>query len=119
MSSLETEITNWLVTLIKANSLKSTIESTEQVSQIIDSQNQSSFIPSFTVDYISRLACAKASAYTLSRLSLLEIITVDKSISLKTGEVLRPDIVAFNPETRTLIVFEVKREAITERQAVT
>jgi hypothetical protein len=54
----------------------------------------------------------------LDRLDNLDIVSVDKSISMKTGEVLRPDVVAYHVETRTIVVFEVKREKGTERQAV-
>lgn len=54
----------------------------------------------------------------LNNLKLLDVVSVDKSISLTTGEALRPDILCFNPESRTLIVFEIKRDKLTERQAV-
>lgn len=67
---------------------------------------------------MSRLASARASKFVLGQLGLLEIVAVDKSISLVSGEVLRPDIIAYNPESRVVLIFEVKREKGPERQAV-
>lgn len=118
-SSLEKAISDWLVELIDKDELYSTIQSRDHIAEIVGTTNQTYFIPNFTIDYVSRYTCAKASAYVLSQLSGLEIVAIDKSISLKSGEILRPDIIAYNPETRVVVVFEVKRETATERQAIT
>lgn len=117
--ALEAEVVTWLLTLIESEKLVEEIQGQERMEEITGGVHQDYFIPSFGIDYISRRASAEAAKHVLNRLGLLEIISVNTSISLTTGEVLRPDILCFNPESRTLIVFEVKRAKDTERQTVT
>ena len=50
----------------------------------------------------------------------LEIILADKNVSSESKEILRPDIVLFNPDGNyTFVVVELKRNDQTERQAIT
>ncbi|HBN8223118.1 TPA: hypothetical protein L3676_004665 [Pseudomonas aeruginosa] len=116
---LENEVVAWLVQLIESEELYDAIAGKEALISIADGVRQDDFIPSFGIDYRSRLASAQAAEHVLQQLTLLEIISVNMSISLTSGEVLRPDILCFNPESRTLVVFEVKRAAETERQTIT
>ncbi|MDZ4193801.1 MAG: hypothetical protein U1D65_17565 [Pseudomonas sp.] len=116
---LESAVAAWLVQLIENEGLYDAIAGKEALLSIAEGVRQADFIPSFGIDYRSRLASAEAAEHVLNQLTLLEIISVNMSISLTTGEVLRPDILCFNPESRTLVVFEIKRAAETERQTVT
>lgn len=116
---LEAEVTAWLVKLIESEGLYDAIAGKDALLSIADGVRQDDFIPSFGIDYRSRLASAQAAGHVLEQLTLLEIISVNMSISLTSGEILRPDILCFNPESRTLVVFEIKRAAETERQTVT
>lgn len=118
-TSLEHEITTWLVKLIKDEKLLDAIGEKEGIDAAIESINRGAGVPAFGFERLSRRANIRAASAVLKNLGLLEVIAVDKSISLTTGEVLRPDILCFNPESRTLVVFEVKRDKLTERQAVT
>lgn len=118
-ASLESEIVDWLISLIKTEQLPEAISDTESLLKITKSARQPSYIRTFSIDQVSRLASADAAQVVLANLALLEIIAVNKSISLATGEILRPDILCFNAESRTLVVFEVKRETFTERQTIT
>ena len=115
----EDEIVDWLVELIKNDELLEVIDETEKIYAIKETFNQAACIPAFGFDHLSRRASVRAAATVLDTLSLLEIISVNKSISLTTGEILRPDILCFNPEKRSFVVFEVKRDKLTERQALT
>ncbi|CZT26155.1 hypothetical protein [Pseudomonas cerasi] len=115
----ESEVVSWLQQLIEKEELLESIQGQEAITSLTDAVDQEYFLPSFGIDYISRRASAEAADHVLSRLGLLEIISINTSISLTTGEVLRPDILCFNPETKTLVVFEVKRASETERQTVT
>lgn len=116
---LESEVVSWLQRLIENDQLLENIQGQEIVKSITDAIRQDFFIPSFGIDYISRRASAEAAEHVLGRLGLLEIVSINTSISLTRGEVLRPDILCFNPESKTLVVFEVKRASETERQTVT
>ncbi|VVM54339.1 hypothetical protein [Pseudomonas fluorescens] len=115
----ESEVVSWLQQLIEKDELLESIQGQEAITSLIDVVDQEYFIPSFGIDYISRRASAEAAGHVLRRLGLLDIVSINTSISLTTGEVLRPDILCFNPETKTLVVFEVKRASETERQTVT
>ncbi|MNQ94785.1 hypothetical protein D3C85_1103200 [compost metagenome] len=115
----ESEVVTWLQRLIENDQLLENIQGQEIITSITDAIGQDFFIPSFGIDYISRRASAEAAGHVLGRLGLLDIVSINTSISLTTGEVLRPDILCFNPESKTLVVFEVKRASETERQTVT
>ncbi|MFN1266864.1 hypothetical protein [Pseudomonas lundensis] len=115
----ESEVVLWLKQLIEKEELLESIQGQEAITSLTDTADQEHFLPSFGIDYISRRASAEAAGHVLNRLSLLEIISINTSISLTVGEVLRPDILCFNAETKTLVVFEVKRASETERQTVT
>ncbi len=118
-TSLEHEITTWLVKKIKAEALMDAIDGRAAIDAAFKSYSDDSVIPAFGFDHLSRRANVRAAATVLEKLTLLDIVSIDKSISLTTGEVLRPDVLCFNAETRTLIVFEIKRNKLTERQAIT
>jgi hypothetical protein len=117
--TLENEFSDWLVKLIREDRLFNVIVGKSEIEELASVASQEDFIPAFTSDYLSRTACIQSANYVLDQLSFLEIIAVNKSISISSGEVLRPDIIAFNPEQRTIVIFEIKRDVLTERQAVT
>lgn len=116
---LESEIAKWLVDLIERGALTDAIGDVSSIEAAIESFNQRASIPAFGFDHLSRNANVRAADTVLRNLEPLEIVAVDQSISLTIGEVLRPDLLCFNRETRTLVVFEIKRDKLTERQAVT
>ena len=118
-SSLESEIAAWLVKAIEDETLLDAIDDRASIETAFNSFSDDSVIPAFGFDHLSRRANIRAAATVLRNLTLLEVVSVDKSISLTTGEVLRPDVLCFNPESRTLVVFEIKRDKLTERQAIT
>jgi hypothetical protein len=72
------------------------IQGQEIITSITDAIGQDFFIPSFGIDYIYRRASAEAAGHVQGRLGLLVIISINSSISLTTGEVLRPGILCFN-----------------------
>lgn len=117
-AALEDEIVAWLVGLIENDQLIDAIDGCDQVRKVADTFRQESVLPSFGIDQLSRRAGAHAAEAVLDNLGLLEIVSVNKSISLTKDEMLRPDILCFNSESRTFVIFEVKRDKSTEREAV-
>lgn len=115
----ESEVVTWLLALIHGDGLLESIEGQEVITSVLNTSGQEYFLPAFGIDYISRRASLEAAGHVLSRLDSLEVISVNTSISLTRGEVLRPDILCFNAESKTLVVFEVKRANDTERQTIT
>ena len=88
----ESVVVDWLVREIEANRLLALIEGVEEVTATTQTFEQPHFIPASSVDYLSRRFSAAAAAHVLGNLDGLQIITINKSISLTPGEVLRPDI---------------------------
>lgn len=116
--SSEKDIERWLVERINNCELYDLIKNKEDSLSIGNSKNIN-FVPNFSFDYLSRKKNIEASNNVLETLKLLEIISVDLSVSLHKGEILRPDIVCYNPEKRVFVIFEIKRDKLTERQALT
>ncbi len=117
-SALEDEIVAWLIELIESDQLAGVIGGGEYVREVAETFRQESVLPSFGIDQLSRRASTHAAETVLGGLEGLQIVSVNKSISLTKDEMLRPDILCFNPKTRTFVIFEVKRDKSTEREAV-
>ena len=115
--SSEKEVTKWLENLIRTDQLYDYIKNKSQV-DIVNNIPKNN-IPVFSFDKLSRMANLNAANEVLDSLQLLEIISIDNSVSIQTGEILRPDIICFNPEKRIFVIFEIKRDKLTERQALT
>lgn len=74
----------------------------------------------FDIDKILKNKNLKKYSDVLDELIDLEIILADKNVSSKSKEILRPDIVLFNPDGNyTFIIVEIKKEKQTEREAIT
>lgn len=116
--SRESVVAAWLFDLISSGQLSDAIKGTDAIELVVEAANQPNHLPAFSIDRLSRLSSAQAAKFVLGQLGLLEIVSFDTSISMATGEVLRPDIIAYNPDSRVVVVFEVKREKGPERQAV-
>lgn len=114
----EKKVTEWFVNLIRNNQLYDKILNKEEIDVIKHNPNHT-HIPNFSFDRLSRVANLNAANNVLDSLKNLEIISIDNSVSIKKGEILRPDIVCFNPEKRIFVIFELKREKLAERQALT
>lgn len=116
--SSEKAIEQWLVNSIKNCNLYEIIKNKEEAISLANSNN-TDFVPNFSFDYLSRKKNIQASNNVLETLQFLEIISIDLSVSLQKGEILRPDLVCYNPEKRVFVIFEIKRDKLTERQALT
>ncbi|QNY26235.1 hypothetical protein IC763_11935 [Acinetobacter seifertii] len=107
-----------MVESIRNGNLYEIIKNKEEAISLANTNNFN-FVPNFSFDYLSRKRNIQASNNVLDTLKLLEIISVDLSVSLIKGEILRPDLVCYNPEKRVFVIFEIKRDKLTERQALT
>ncbi|MCU4436092.1 hypothetical protein KTH93_11495 [Acinetobacter bereziniae] len=119
-NSLESVVSDWLTKIIEKDELLENIKNLEYIQEIMDLNfKNDSFLPSFGFDQITRIGNLTSFKNVINSLGLLEIISVNKSFSLKTGEILKPDLICFNAETRSFVIFEIKRDSLTERQAIT
>lgn len=76
-------------------------------------------LPTFSIDEYIRLKCIISARDTLESLNELNLLINDLNISTTTTEILRPDIVGFNHQDKTITIFELKKSKQTERQALT
>ena len=67
----------------------------------------------------SRSSCAEAASHALSCLFNLDILADDRNVSLTVGQQLRPDVVCFSPENKSLVLFELKKSGQAGREALT
>lgn len=119
MEISERDIQNWLVDLVKNGSITTAISNTAEVMEVLDSLRDPNRIPGFTVDYMTRRRTASAAELVLANLSPTDLVSADTSVSRTSGQTLRPDIVAYNHERNCIIVFEIKKDSQTARQAIT
>lgn len=116
----ERHITDRLAALIDGeDGLLRAVKGCEQIDAIIAALEDPNRIPEFSVDYLLRKKSARAARRALKLFTMLEVVSVDTSISGVRGEVLRPDIVAYNRDAGAFVLIEVKRDTKTEREAIT
>lgn len=65
---LESEVAAWLVQLIESEGLYDAIAGKDDLVSIAEGLRQAQFIPSFGIDYRSRLASADAAEHVLNQL---------------------------------------------------
>lgn len=118
-NNFEEKLVDFLTSNIKADTLRDGIVGWEKLRQTVAKLRDPHLIPSFSVDLLCRHALAKSGLYVESVLSGLEMISRNKSISAVAGEILRPDIIAFNRAQGVIVIFEIKHDAQTEREALT
>lgn len=116
----ERKITTHVADIIRRDKgLAHVINRTDQIDDIVAALEEPLFVPEFSVDYLLRKKYARAARHAIDQLTVLEIVSVDTSISGVKGEILRPDIVAYNAERASFVLIEVKKENQTEREAIT
>ncbi|OYQ74002.1 hypothetical protein [Wohlfahrtiimonas chitiniclastica] len=117
----EKQIQEKIIDLIKNHKFHDVIskDSINFVENILKNASADNILPDFSIDYYIRKNIAQSMKNVLDTMHSLKVLTDDKNISVTKGQYLRPDIVCLNQETKTLIIFELKKSVQTERQALT
>ncbi|MGZ5199977.1 MAG: hypothetical protein ACXWC4_09425 [Telluria sp.] len=76
-------------------------------------------LPHFSLDRLCRRAVISAGAVVLKSLDSLTLLRANKNVSMTRQEVLKPDVVCFNPEKESVVLFELKISSSAGRQAIT
>lgn len=118
MLSSEKQLQKSMEKAVLNDCLSSLIDDVAQISELSDRTSDVQF-PQFALDYISRLKALEAGASVLDAVQNLELLLADENTSITSGEVLRPDLVCINPEQESVVIFELKKESQTGRQALT
>lgn len=77
------------------------------------------YIKSFTATNLSEKKIQDSFEISYGCLHLLELITANKNISSKAGEILKPDLVTYSPEQETIVIIELKNFSGATREAGT
>lgn len=104
--------------LIRSERLTDALLHSEDIEILAQDADENSF-SAFSIDHLVRRATAEAASRALECLNMLEELTEDANVSVTASETLRPDIVCYNCEKETLVIFELKKSSQTGRQALT
>jgi hypothetical protein len=120
-SMLEQVLQDKIVEVVKAQQLLEFIVNKEAVSEPLRIDEDDHYMPEFLIDSLLRRRYAESASRVLKSLDSYDLITGESilSISLKTGDILKPDLVLFNPIVNQIIVIENKMQDSAEREAVT
>ncbi|MBA4240442.1 MAG: hypothetical protein C0448_06935 [Sphingobacteriaceae bacterium] len=116
----EAELQSKLNDIIKAESLLDNITGIDELEKTIKNE-KNIFIPSFLIDFKLNHRYVNAAKSIINSFSLYDQISGGsiKNISLEKSERLYPDYLLNNPETGQLLLWELKKDKQTEREAVT
>lgn len=76
-------------------------------------------LPHFSLDRLCRRASITAGAAVLESLDSLMLLRANRNVSMTRKEILKPDVVCFNPESERVVLFELKVSIAAGRQAIT
>lgn len=114
----EAEMQKLIIEAIESGDIIDLISDDAKIDDASNRTSENQF-PQFSIDHITRQLCQKAGYEVLSSLGHLLVMTSDNNVSITKGEILRPDIVCINPEQESIVLFELKKETATGRQALT
>jgi len=116
----EQKIQDWLETIIEQDTLSHFISGVDQVRESLAGYESPEFKPSFPIDYITRLGNLRAAQHVLEELHALDMVSKNnRSISLENGERLFVDLLYCARETSRFVLFEIKNQEGSAREAVT
>lgn len=116
----EQQVQDWLQTVIEQNMLSNVIIGADKVRDLLTGYESSEFKPSFPIDYLTRLGNLRAAQHVLGELHTLELVSKNnRSISLEKGERLFVDLLYCARETSRFVLFEIKNQDGSTREAVT
>lgn len=115
----EQQVQDWLESVVAAEKLTEIIEGTDRVQNALAWSESPDFRPPFPIDYLTRLGNLRAAAHVLAALHSLELVSKNnRSISLEKGERLFVDLLYCARETSQFVLFEIKNQDGSAREAV-
>ncbi|SFA58578.1 hypothetical protein SAMN04487972_1219 [Paracoccus halophilus] len=118
--SKEQHVQDWLESVIAADKLSDAIIDAGKVREKLAEYESPEFKPSFPIDYLTRLGNLRAAQHVLESLHTLELVSKNnRSISREKGESLFVDLLYCTRESSRFILFEIKNQDGSAREAVT
>lgn len=117
--SREQEVQDWLEAVIVTGKLDDVIDGADGVDSALRSADSDEFWPTFPIDYLTRVGNLRAAQQILGSLKTLELVSKNnRSISQENGESLFVDLLYCTRETSRFVLFEIKNQKATTREAM-
>lgn len=115
----EQEVQDWLEAVIAADTLNDVIDGANGVDSALRWTESDEFWPTFPIDYLTRVGNLRAAQQVLGSLHTLELVSKsNRSISQEKGESLFVDLLYCTRATSQFVLFEIKNQKATTREAV-
>lgn len=115
----EQEVQDWLEAVIIADALNDVIDGADGVDSALRATESDEFWPTFPIDYLTRVGNLRAAQQVLRSLHTLELVSKsNRSISQEKGESLFVDLLYCTRATSQFVLFEIKNQKATTREAV-
>lgn len=102
---------------IRSDKFANCVVGGEGLKELLD--ESATVMPTFSIDYLSRLAMVRAAVGCLASLHDIKILTDDQNVSMTKHETLRPDFVGISEENNSIWIIELKNSTQTAREAFT
>lgn len=117
--SKEQDLQDWLEAIVEADELGKVIEGGDGIESALRWTESNEFWPTFPIDYLTRVGNLRAAQRVLRSLNSLELVSKsNRSISQEKGESLFVDLLYCTRETSQFVLFEIKNQKATTREAV-
>lgn len=117
--SKEQDLQDWLEAVVGADELSEVIEGEDGVESALRWTESEEFWPTFPIDYMTRVGNLRAAQRVLGSLNSLELVSKsNRSISQEKGESLFVDLLYCTRETSQFVLFEIKNQKATTREAI-
>lgn len=115
----EQDVQDWLESIIAADALSEVIDEAGSVSSALRWTESEEFWPTFPIDHLTRIGNLRAAQRVLESLHSLELVSKsNRSISQEKGESLFVDLLYCTRATSQFVLFEIKNQKATTREAV-
>ncbi|WP_234630480.1 hypothetical protein [Afifella sp. H1R] len=116
----EQQVQDWLELIIAQDRLSDVIIGTDKVRESLAWTGSPEIKPPFPIDYLTRLGNLRAAQHVLGAFHTLELVSKNnRSISREKGESLFVDLLYCARDTSRFVLFEVKNQDGSAREAVT
>lgn len=116
----EQHVQDWLESVIAGDELSDVIIGADKVRESLAGYESPEFKPPFPIDYLTRLGNLRAAQHVLGSLNTLELVSKNnRSISREKGESLFVDLLYCTRASSRFILFEIKNQDGSAREAVT
>lgn len=117
--SREVDVQQWLERVIASDTLNRTIEGAVQVRVALSALDSDEFLHEFPTNYLVRRSNLRAAAKVLDSIDSLDIVSSsNRSISSEKGESLFADLLCCARELSQFVLFEIKNQKATTREAI-